>query len=300
MIRERPRAPYMGERGQAAGLLLTLAETGRAAPLAIPRRVEARLVPGAGEVRVAGGSPPVDAAFLEGARRALAYAWQLVRGGTELEEERRPDVDIEFTIAGPTPLAGGSATHEIALLALAALLGISLPPHFAVGHLVGRLGALDGGASADAKARGVAPLLGALGLAPPVPLLCPPREVPVAAPPGIMALRVLDPAEGLRALDPASYARVRKHHDLHRFIGRHLPQRFTSGLSLVGPFGFLVPAEAPQGDAGAMDLVVGVASLLVYRRPARPEDQADPMRAARAVLRVHAESESRGRAPHQG
>ena len=218
-------------------LILVIARAG-AQEVVMPRRLRVDVRPGSGLLRH-DPSPPLDGA----ATASLAHAWAAAKALAG-----RGDTDATLGFAGPTPLQGGSAGLTFGLVALAALLGETLPPFFATGGVVTPHGDLEGGLAAQAKAEAAARLAPQQGLQAP-PFLCP----PLARPPEAPSLRVAcaaDMGTAYARLHPAGYAKVEAR---HRALRRPDPASLAAGWVEVEEGGVVLWRTRAPADGAGMD-----------------------------------------------
>lgn len=168
------------------GIALVLRAT-PAGEVVLPRRIGVALSPGAGALRIEG--PPVDEACAASLSNAWAAAQRLAG---------RRDADAVLRVAGPAPLAGGSAGLPAGLLFLACLAGEPEPRCFATGHVADADGRLEGGLHARAKAEAAATLAADLGWSDAL-FLSPPVDEPPSVP-GLRVACARDLAEAWRIL----------------------------------------------------------------------------------------------------
>ncbi|MCA1820009.1 MAG: hypothetical protein LC620_08195 [Halobacteriales archaeon] len=180
------------EKKEVQSLILTLAGPG---PMVVPLRIGLALSAGSGALHLE--AIQADRAWRESAGCAWAQALSLTG---------RTDVDGTVTVAGKTPLHGSSASLTLGLLALAALLDDTLPPHFATGEVLPD-GMLVGGAALRPKLAAAAAYAPQLGRVDPA-FLCPATAGPAPCPPGIRLLHATDLTSAYALLSPASHKRI--------------------------------------------------------------------------------------------
>lgn len=245
------------------GYLLTILGDGIAGPV-VPRRAQLTLHPGTGRLLLP-SAPPTDATW----QASVQNAWRAA-----LRLTGRADVDARVEIAASAPLTGASGGLPLGLLALAALLDVALPAHFATGGVRDREGFLAGGMAAPAKSAAAAQLAPQLGMRDPAFLAPPIVDLPSAQ--GMRVHVAADLASAFARLAPKAYRSIADAHRRIRAGGP--PGRFAVIRRLAGPATLPAAVEGiavreTQGGAPPEGVVLdlGEDGLLLWRADVPPD-----------------------------
>lgn len=204
----------------------------------LPRRVRLEVAPGTGRLAFP-AAPPLDDAW----RASVGAAWEAARWLTG-----QTDFDGHLEVVATSPLRGASAGLAVGLLAVGALTGEALPPHFGTGG-VDAEGFFAGGRRARIKAEAAAQFAPQLGRGDAVFLAPPQAEASPLA--GLPIRLAADLGAAMARLDPARYARASE---------RHRALRAVPGAP-DGPFAVVLAGEA------APPLPERVGGIAVLARP---------------------------------